>query len=138
MISPRGEKYPWRKETSCDYWEKNTCILELHSGVVYIGYSENILTIRNHSSNYFFRVFVVVCGFYPHTPVICVLVDSKKNCSFTPSFIYISFCLFQRKCSFMPSFIYFFVYSKKNVVFITSRTRNGRMSITVQYITILS
>lgn len=62
----------------------------------------------------------------------------QKNCSFTPSFIYISFCLFQRKCSFMPSFIYFFVYSKKNVVFITSRTRNGRMSITVQYITILS
>lgn len=51
--------------------------------------------------------------------------------------IYLFVCSKENVVSCLHLYI-FFVYSKKNVVFITSRTRNGRMSITVQYITILS
>lgn len=55
--------------------------------------------------------------------------------------LHLSIYLFVCSKENVVSCLHLYIFSsipKKNVVFITSRTRNGRMSITVQYITILS
>lgn len=97
--------------------------LVLYGGVVYTWYSEYRNTTRykrNHSSNYFFPECLWLSVGFILTRPSSIFQSIPQNNVVSRLHLYI------------------FLSIPKNVFFITSRTRNGRMSITVQYITILS